>query len=127
MEEFKKKERGYHETVVLEGESQVIVMWNHNAPVTKISNVLGTTPVSTCSRYSRKELKYMDILQPDFVQQYNQRWEVWTGWTRTSTTSESRLEGRSGIMYSIVTWLLDTAVQNACCGCPVQHPQAVCL
>ncbi len=57
VEKFKKKERGYHETVVLEDESQVIVRRNDNALVTMISNVLGITPIFTCSVNSRKEKK----------------------------------------------------------------------
>jgi hypothetical protein len=36
--------------VVLEDDSQVIVRWNDNAPVTMISNNLGAEPLGTCSR-----------------------------------------------------------------------------
>jgi hypothetical protein len=65
VEKFKKKERGYHETVVLEDNSQIVVRWNDNAPVTLISNNPGTEPLSSCTRYSRQHKKYTIVPQPD--------------------------------------------------------------
>ena len=47
VEQFKKKDRGYYETAVLQDKSQIVVRWNDNAPVTMISNVLGTEPIGT--------------------------------------------------------------------------------
>jgi hypothetical protein len=41
VDQFKKKERGYQETVVLEDEFQVLVRWNDYAPVIMVSNILG--------------------------------------------------------------------------------------
>ena len=61
VEKFKKKERGYHETVVLEDGSQVVTRWNDNAPITLISSILGERPMTIASRFSRTAKKYVDV------------------------------------------------------------------
>lgn len=112
VDKFKKMERGYYETAVLEDDSQVLVRWNDNAPVTMVSNILGAEPLATCSRYSRHNKKYLNVPQPDIVKRYN-----------TSMGGVDRLDqninhlrikiGGKKWYYPIVTWLLDTSVQNA--------------
>jgi hypothetical protein len=67
VEAFKKKERGYHEMAVLQDQSQIVVRWNDNAPMTMLSNILGTEPTATCSGYSRTAKKYVDVPQHDIV------------------------------------------------------------
>jgi hypothetical protein len=112
VEKFKKKDCGYHKTVVLEDSSQIIVRWNDNAPVTMVSNNLGAEPLSTCSRYSRQNKKYMVVPQPDIIQKYN----VSMGGVDRLDQNINHLRIRIGgkkWYYCIVTWLLDTAVQNA--------------
>jgi hypothetical protein len=45
--------------------------WNDNVPVTTMSDILGTNPVATWSRYSRTSKNYNDVLQPDIIRKYN--------------------------------------------------------
>jgi hypothetical protein len=97
VEKFKKKERGYHETVVLQDQSQIVVRWNDNAPVTMISNILATQPLGTCSRYSRVNKRYLEVPQPDIVKKYNTNMGGgWIDLTKTTTISGSKLVARSG-------------------------------
>jgi hypothetical protein len=60
-------EKGFHKTAVQQDESQIVVWWNDNAPVTMISSVRGTEPISSCSRYSRTAKNSVNIQQPDIV------------------------------------------------------------
>ena len=71
VDKFKKKERGYHETIVLKDESQIVTRWNDNSAVTLISSCLGDQPMSTASRYSRTAKKYVEVPQPHIINQYN--------------------------------------------------------
>ena len=69
---FKKKPRGYSETVTLQDKSATVVRWNDNAPVTMVSSLLlGNLPERSCSRYNRKAKSYVEVPQPDIVKQYN--------------------------------------------------------
>jgi hypothetical protein len=52
---------------VLQDQSQIVVRWNDNAPMTMLSNILGTEPIATCSGYSRTAKKYVDLPQHDIV------------------------------------------------------------
>ena len=70
-DQFKKKTRGSSETISLQDDSQTIVRWNDNAPVTLISSVLGDQPAATCSRYSRSSKRYIEVPQPHVVKVYN--------------------------------------------------------
>ncbi len=49
---FKKKPRGYSETITLQDKSATVVRWNDNAPVTMVSSLLGNLPESNDSRVS---------------------------------------------------------------------------
>jgi len=112
VEQFKKKDRGYYETAVLQDKSQIVVRWNDNAPVTMISNVLGTEPIGTCKRYSRVAKKYVDVPQPDIVGQYNPKMGGVDRFDQNNNHLRITIGGKKWY-YSIVTWSLDTAVQNA--------------
>lgn len=69
---FKKKPRGYSETVTLQNKSATVVRWNDNAPVTMVSSLLlGNLPERSCSCYNRKAKSYVEVPQPDIVKQYN--------------------------------------------------------
>jgi hypothetical protein len=45
--------------------------WNDNVQVTTMSDILGTNPVATWSRYSRASNNYIDVPQPDIIRKYN--------------------------------------------------------
>jgi hypothetical protein len=83
--------------------------WNDNAPVTMVSSILGTEPITTCSRYSRAAKKYVDVPQPDIVRKYN---ISMGGVDRFDQNLRIKIGGKKWY-WSIVTWLLDTSVQNA--------------
>jgi len=112
VEQFKRKDRGYHETAVLQDKSQIVVRWNDNAPVTMISNCLGTEPIGTCKRYSRVTKKYVDVPQPHVVGQYNPKMGGVDRFDQNNNHLRITIGGKKWY-YSIITWLLDTAVQNA--------------
>ncbi len=98
--------------MVLEDSSQIIVRWNDNAPVTMVCNNLGSEPLSTCSRSSRQNKKYMVVPQPHIIQKYN----VSMGRVDRLDQNINHLRICISVKkwhYRIVTWLLDTAVQNA--------------
>jgi hypothetical protein len=112
VEAFKKKERGYHEAAVLQDQSQIVVRWNDNAPVTMVSNILGTEPIATCSRYSRTAKKYVDVPQPDIVRKYNASMGGVDRFDQNNNHLRIRIGGKKWY-WTIVTWLLDTSLQNA--------------
>lgn len=112
VDKFKKKDRGYHETVVLKDKSQVITRWNDNAPVTMISSILGDQPMRTASRYLRSAKKYTDIPQPYIVHQYNTYMGGVDRFDQNNNHTRVTIGGKKWY-WSVVTWLLDTSVQNA--------------
>ena len=112
VELFKKKARGHHETVVLEDRSQIITRWNDNAPVTMISSILGDLPLATTSRYSRTAKKYIDVTQPDVVRVYNQNMGGVDRFDQNQNHTRITIGGKKWY-WSIITWLIDAAVQNA--------------
>jgi Transposase IS4 len=112
VEAFKKMDRGYHETAILKDKSQIIVRWNDNAPVTMVSNVLGTEPIGSCKRYSRTEKKYVKVPQPDIVGQYNPKMGGVDRFDQNLNHLRISVGGKKWY-YPIITWNLDTAVQNA--------------
>ena len=83
-----------------------------NAPVTLISSVLGDQPAATCSRYSRSSKRYIEVPQPHVVKVYN---SMMGGVDRMDQNiNHLRISiGGKKWYWSIVTWLLDTCVQNS--------------
>lgn len=112
VEAFKKKPRGYHETAVLQDQSQIVTRWNDNAPVTMVSNILGTEPMATCSRYSRTAKKYVDVQQPDVVKKYNKKMGGVDRFDQNNNHMRIKIGGKKWY-WSIVTWTLDASIQNA--------------
>ncbi len=112
VDKFKKMARGYHETVVLKDQSQIITRWNDNAPVTMISSILGDQPMRTASRYLRTAKNYTDIPQPHIVHQYNNYMGGVDRFDQNNNHIRVTIGGKKWY-WSVVTWLLDTAVQNA--------------
>ncbi len=111
VEKFKKKERGYYETVVLKDESMIVTRWNDNAPVTLLSSVLGDKPLATAKRYNRAAKKYIEIPQPHIIQQYNRNMGGVDRFDQNNNHLRVAIGGKKWY-WSVVTWLLDTAVHN---------------
>ena len=68
-ETIKKKERGFFEEHNCGDIS--IVRWNDNQVVTLASNHSTSSPTSTCSRYSRVQRSWMNVVQPHVIQKCN--------------------------------------------------------
>jgi len=112
VDAFRKKVRGYHETAVLQDKSQIVVRWNDNAPVTMLSNCLGTEPIGTCKRWSRESKKRVDVPQPNVVAHYNPKMGGVDRFDQNTNHLRIKIGGKKWY-YPIVTWILDAAVQNA--------------
>jgi Transposase IS4 len=112
VEAFKKKDRGYHETAVLEDKSQIIVRWNDNAPVTMLSNALGNEPIGSCKRYCRKDKKHVKVPMPDIVGKYNPNMGGVDRFDQNINHLRISIGGKKWY-HTLITWNLDTAVQNA--------------
>jgi hypothetical protein len=112
VDKFKKKTRGYHETVVLSDQSQIVTRWNDNAPVTLISSILGDKPMGTAARYNRVQKKYVDVPQPHVVSQYNKYMFGVDRFDQNNNHLRIAVGGKKWY-WPIVTWLVDTGVHNA--------------
>ena len=114
VEKFKKKDkpRGYYETVVLEDESQILTRWKDNAPVSLLSSCLGDLPLGTARRFSRTEHKYIGVQQPHVVRSYNPHMGGVDRFDQNINHCRTSIGGKKWY-WQIVTWLLDTAAQNA--------------
>lgn len=112
VEKFKKKERGYHETIALKDGSQIVTRWNDNSPVTLISSVLGDQPMATALRFSRSTDKYVDVRQPDVVKKYNLHMGGVDRFDQNNNHLRIEIGGKKWY-WPVVTWLIDTGVQNA--------------
>ena len=110
---FKKKPRGYSETVTLQDKSATVVRWNDNAPVTMVSSLLlGNLPERSCSRYNRKAKSYVEVPQPDIVKQYNLSMG-WVDWfDQNNNHLRIKIWGKKWY-WSILTWVIDTSLYNA--------------
>lgn len=112
VEKFRKKERGYHETVSLKDGTQTVTRWLDNAPVTMISSVLGDEPLAKANRYSRTEKKRVEVPQPDIIKQYNAN----MGGVDIFDKHQNHLRvsvGGKKWYWGIITWGLDACVSNA--------------
>lgn len=112
VEKFRKKERGYHETVSLTDGSQVVTRWLDNAPVTLISSVLGDEPLGKAKRYSRSEKKKVDVPQPDVIRQYNLNMGGVDIFDKNQNHLRISIGGKKWY-WSIITWCVDASMNNA--------------
>lgn len=112
VDQVKKKARGYHETVALKDESQIVTRWNDNAAVTLLSSCLGDEPMATCSRYARAAKKYTEVPQPHIIKEYNKNMAGVDRFDQNLNHLRIAIGGKKWY-YSVVTWLLDASVQNA--------------
>ena len=112
VDKFKKKERGYYETVVLSDKSQIVTRWNDNAAVTLISSCHGVQPLGTAKRWSRKEKKRIEVPQPFVISQYNKFMIGVDRFDQNNNHLRIAVGGKKWY-WPVTTWLLDTAVSNA--------------
>ena len=115
VEEFKKKDRGYHETIATKDRTQIATRWNDNAVVTLASSILGDLPLATAKRFSRKggqDGKKIEVPQPNIVHQYNNKMYGVDRFDQNLNHLRVSIGGKKWY-WSIVTWLLDVTVQNA--------------
>jgi Transposase IS4 len=112
VDKFKKKDRGYYETVVLADKSQIVTRWNDNAAVTLISSCHGDKPLGTAKRWSRKEKKRIDVPQPHVVGQYNRKMIGVDRFDQNTNHLRISIGGKKWY-WPVTTWLLDTAMSNA--------------
>jgi hypothetical protein len=112
VDQFKKKERGHHETAVLSDQSQIVTRWNDNAPVTLISSCLGDKPMGTAERYSRAQKKRLEVPQPHVVSQYNKKMFGVDRFDQNNNHLRIAVGGKKWY-WPVVTWLLDTGMHNA--------------
>ena len=69
--ELKKQARGSYHALVEAGSNITVVRWLDNRKVDLISSCSGVDPVSTASRYDRKEKEIVPIPCPNIVKDYN--------------------------------------------------------
>jgi hypothetical protein len=111
VEKFKKKTRGYHETIVLSDQSQIVTRWNDNSAVTLISSCLGDRPLGTAKRYSKEQKKYLEVPQPHVVSEYNKFMYGVDRFDQNNNHLRIAIGGKKWY-WPAVTWLLDTGVHN---------------
>jgi hypothetical protein len=112
VDKFKKLPRGHHKTVIMADQSQIVTRWNDNAAVTLLSSCLGDKPLGTATRYSRMQKKYMEVPQPHVVSQYNKFMFGVDRFDQNNNHLRVTIGGKKWY-WPVVTWLLDTGVQNA--------------
>jgi hypothetical protein len=77
-----------------------------------VSNLLGSEPLANCSSYSRQLKKYLNVPQPDIVKKYNSNMGGVDRLDQNINHHRIKIGGKKWY-YPILTWLLDTAVQNS--------------
>ena len=97
---------------MLEDGSLIVTRWNDNVPVTLISSLLGDKPLAAASRYSRAVQKYTNVPQPHVINQYNKYMGGVDRFDQNNNHLRISIGGKKWY-WSVITWLLDTAVQNA--------------
>ena len=115
VEEFKTKDRGYHETIVTKDKTQIVTRWNDNAVVTLASSILGDLPLATAKCFSRKggqSGKKIEVSQPNIVHQYNNKMYGVDRFDQNVNHLRVSIGGKKWY-WSIVTWLLNVTVHNA--------------
>jgi hypothetical protein len=112
VDKFKKKSRGYNETVVLSDQSQIVTWCNNNAPLRLISSSFGDKPMGTAARFPRVQKKYMDVPQPHVVRQYNKYMFHVYRFDQNNYYLRISVSGKKWF-WPVVTWLVDTGMHNA--------------
>lgn len=123
VEKFKKEARGYHQTIVLKDQTQIVTRWNDNSVVSLISSILRDLPLSTARRFSRaktveglqsknKYSKKVDIPQPHIINQYNCKMSGVDRFDQNVNHLRVSIGGKKWY-WSILTWLVDISVQNS--------------
>lgn len=108
---MKKMRRGSYSSSVSD-EGIIVAHWMDNSVVTLASQKFGVQPISTAERFCRKERKRIQVPQPNLVKEYNR----YMG--GVDRMDENISKYRIGIRgkkwwWSIFTWCLDAAVNNA--------------
>ena len=67
IDQFKKKDRGVHESMTSIDGQLLLTRWKDNSAVTLASTVLGSHPTSKVRRYSRAQKKPIEVLRPHVV------------------------------------------------------------
>ena len=109
---FRKKSRGYHETVTSKDGSMILVRWQDNATVTLASTSYGDLPPSKVRRYSRENKQHVNVDQPHVVGQYNRMMGGTDRMDQNVNHCRIAVKGKKW-WWPIFTWLVDTAVHNA--------------
>lgn len=112
QKDFEKTDRGTYESVISKEDGVIIVRWRDNSAVTVASNCLSVKPVSNVRRFSQSEKKFIQVPRPKLVGEYNRSMG---GVDRLDQNiANYRIQIRNKKWYwSILTWLLDAATQNA--------------
>lgn len=107
-----KMARGTYQSTISKEDGVLIVKWKDNAVVTVGSNCSSVDPVSSVKRFSQSEKKFIQIPRPFLVGEYNRSMG---GVDRLDqNVAEYRINIRNKKWYwSILSWLLDAATQNA--------------
>lgn len=109
---LKKEKRGHMISSKIDGSGIIITKWVDNAVVSIASSWVGKLPVGQVSRYSRVEHKRIQLERPAAILQYNQHMG---GTDRMDQNVNNYRIGARGKKwwYSIFTWVVYVAVQNA--------------
>lgn len=111
MKEIKKEKRGVYDYAVSGDKSIVVARWMDNSVVTVASTVHGVFPVSNASRYSSKEKKKICI-PPDCIGKYNEFMGGTDQMDANINAYRISIRGKKW-WWSILTWLIDSSIQNA--------------
>ena len=109
-----KRKRGECEFVSEKKNNMLILSWNDRRVVNVASNGHSANPVGHCDRYSKSDRKRIAISRPNVIKQYNK----YMGFTdlMDQNVNRYRVHIRNKKWYfSIFTWLIDVAIQNAWC------------
>lgn len=109
---FKKKGRGYYQSIKMDETDIYLTKWKDNNVVSVASTVFSVNPKSTASRYSKDAGKKIHLIRPCSITEYN---KSMCGVDRfDQNVSLYRIGFRGKKWWScIFTWLIDACVQNA--------------
>jgi len=109
-----KKERGFCASVTAKMESSniIITRWKDNSVVTVASTVDSEQPLGSVKRWSKKDMKHVQIPIPKSIQNYN---KCMGGTDQMDQNVNNYCIGIRGKKWwwCLFTWLLDIAMQNA--------------
>lgn len=109
---LKEKGRGSYDYRVEAKHDVVVVKWYDNKSVQLLSTNYGIEPIASCRRWSSKDKTFLEIPQPNIVQQYNR---FMGGVDLSDMLCELyRIDHRSLKYYMrIFYWVLNSAVINS--------------